>query len=138
MLCSITAATVVYFMLAHIHTHIRTHARTQTHTQCLTFHWDRPEQWTTGLFTADDSLFVLSPTAQRTIITPAGSAWSDPNARGSPEEIAIHFPPTNWHAAAVSRLRRSALHCCQHRRSVAFSRRRCRYKKNVGSPYNIL
>lgn len=33
---------------------------THTHIQCLTFHWDRPEQWATGLFTADDSLFVLS------------------------------------------------------------------------------
>lgn len=98
-----------------------------THTQCLTFHWDRPEQWATGLFTADDSLFVLS--SATTATTKTCVCVCELLSRRN-RAVAVYYVFIYVFHPLIDTLRRRLRrtyvyyiqHCCQHLRrcSIAF------------------
>lgn len=72
--------------------------------QYLTFHWDLPEQWATGLFTADAirSLCFVSAAAPAAVTT-----------RALPKKSPYIFHPL-IDTGRRRRLRRTTVHCCQH------------------------
>jgi len=98
-----------------------------THTQYLTFHWDRPEQWATGLFTADDSLFVLS--SATTMTTKTCVCVCELLSRRN-RAVAVYYVFIYVFHPLIDTLRRRLRrtyvyyiqHCCQHLRrcSIAF------------------